>query len=212
MLNADWYFDFISPFAYLQNKLLPSFDGVLEITRRPVLFAGLLNRWGQLGPAEIPAKRVHTYRYCAWWAARHGIAFTMPPSHPFNPLHALRMAIAATDTEAAVDTIFHALYGEGRDLNDGNTWRAITARLDLADAEARIADPAVKSALKTNTDAAAEAGVFGVPTFVVEGELFWGLDATEMLRDFIADRGLFATPEHARYATLPISAQRRRPQ
>ncbi|HJP22575.1 MAG TPA: 2-hydroxychromene-2-carboxylate isomerase, partial [Alphaproteobacteria bacterium] len=67
MKTADWYFDFISGFAYLQFATLERLKG-LEIRFRPVLFAGLLNYHGQLGPAEIPAKRTFTYRQWVWLA------------------------------------------------------------------------------------------------------------------------------------------------
>ena len=86
MRAADWYFDFLSPFSYLQLVQFDRLPPDLEITYRPVLFAGLLGHWEHKGPAEIPAKRVHTYRWCHWYAARHGIPFRMPPAHPFNPL------------------------------------------------------------------------------------------------------------------------------
>ncbi len=78
MKIADWYFDFISPFAYIGLARLGRFSEKLEIRYRPILFAGLLNHWGQKGPAEIPPKRTWTFRYCTWWAAQQGIAFRSP--------------------------------------------------------------------------------------------------------------------------------------
>ncbi len=83
---ADWYFDFVSPFAYLQSEQLASLGPGVAVRYRPVLFAGLLGANGQKGPAEIPAKRTFTYRYCIWRAQELGIGFRFPPEHPFNPL------------------------------------------------------------------------------------------------------------------------------
>jgi hypothetical protein len=98
MSQADWYFDFISPYAYLGLMRLRELPQDLEIRYRPVLFAGLLNHWEQKGPAEIAPKRSWTYRSCTWWASAHGIPFRFPAAHPFNSLPYLRLAIAAGST------------------------------------------------------------------------------------------------------------------
>ena len=107
MTKAVWYFDFISPFAYLQWQELARLPESLKISHRPVLFAGLLNHWGHKGPAEIPAKRRHTYRYCRWLAEQRNIPFTLPPAHPFNPLKALRLAVALGEDGQAISAEAH---------------------------------------------------------------------------------------------------------
>ncbi|MBT6306408.1 MAG: 2-hydroxychromene-2-carboxylate isomerase, partial [Rhodospirillaceae bacterium] len=86
MTKTDWYFDFISPFAYLQLSRFETFQEDLEINPVPVLFGGLLKHWGQLGPAEIPPKRKFVYRFFKWQADQNNIPFKMPPRHPYNPL------------------------------------------------------------------------------------------------------------------------------
>ena len=211
MRAADWYFDFVSPFAYLQLARFDRLPPALEVTCRPVLFAGLLGHWKHLGPAEIPAKRVHTYRWCHWYAARAGIPFRMPPAHPFNPLRLLRLATAHAGDPALVRAIFDAVWADGRDLGRDEEWQALTARLAIADADAdaAIADPAVKEALRQGTQDAAERGVFGVPTFALGSELFWGLDATDLMLDYLADPGRFRTGEYARIADLPVAQARK---
>ena len=85
-VSIDWYFDFVSPYSYIALHRLRELPQ--PVTYKPVLFAGLLNHWGQKGPAEIPAKRRWTYRWCTWWAASLGIPFRFPAAHPFNPLPA----------------------------------------------------------------------------------------------------------------------------
>ena len=95
MRRADWYFDFVSPFAYFAVRRLEELGHELDIHCRPVLLAELLNQRGQKGPAEIPTKRLWTYRWCTWWAAEHAIPFRFPAAHPFNPLPYLRLAICA---------------------------------------------------------------------------------------------------------------------
>src|ERR1700693_6453432 len=95
MKSAEWYFDFISPFSYLQIVAFDRFPPEVNLTLRPVLLAGLLNHWGHKGPAEIPEKRRFTYRFVQWLAERQGGPMKFPPVHPFNPIKALRLAIAA---------------------------------------------------------------------------------------------------------------------
>ena len=209
MRAADWYFDFLSPFSYLQLARFDRLPPDLAITCRPILFAGLLGHWKHRGPAEIPAKRLQTYRWCHWYAARHGIPFRMPPAHPFNPLRPLRLAVARGAERALVRTVFDAVWAEGRDLSRDEEWQALTARLGIADADALIAAAPVKDALRQGTEEAAKRGVYGVPTFAVGGELFWGLDATDLMLDYLNDPAMLETGEYARIAALPIAQARK---
>ena len=211
MRAADWYFDFLSPFSYLQLVQFDRLPPDLEITYRPVLFAGLLGHWEHKGPAEIPAKRVHTYRWCHWYAARHDIPFRMPPAHPFNPLRPLRLAVAQGAEPALIRAVFDAIWAEGRDLSRDDEWQGLTERLAIADADEAIAQPEVKEALRRGTEEAAKRGVFGVPTFAIGDELFWGLDATDLVLDYLNDPGLLETGEYARIANLPIAQARKLP-
>ena len=209
MPAADWYFDFLSPFSYLQLAQFDRLPPDLEVTYRPVLFAGLLSHWKHKGPAEIPAKRVHTYRWCHWYAARHGIPFRMPPAHPFNPLRPLRLAVACDAEPGLIRAIFDAIWAEGRDPSHDEEWQALTERLAIADADDLIAQPEVKAALRRGTEEAAERGVFGIPTFAIGAELFWGLDTTDLVLDYLNDPELLKTGEYARIADLPIAQARR---
>ena len=208
MTKATWYFDFISPFAYLQFTRLDRLAADLDLTLKPVLFPALLAHWGQKGPAEIAPKRRFIYRFFQWQADRRGVPFKMPPVHPFDPLPPLRLAIAAGAGMAAVRAIFSHIYGEGRELASDEDITALGRAIGLPDAVARLSDQRVKDTLRANTAEAIAAGVFGVPTFVVEGELFWGDDAGEMLRDFLADPQLFAGSEMTRLSTMPMGRTR----
>lgn len=207
--SADWYFDFISPFAYLQFEQFERLQAKLQINPRPILLAGLLSHWEQKGPAEIAAKRVHTYRYCHFRAEQLGIPFKMPPAHPFNPLPALRLAIALGGGLDAVRSIFRHIWRDGNDISSPQGWHALCDRLQLADADALIARDEVKQQLRANTERAIEQGVFGVPCFVVDEELFWGEDATAMLEHHLQHPGWLHSPELQRISGLPVGVQRK---
>jgi 2-hydroxychromene-2-carboxylate isomerase len=206
---ADWYFDFVSPFAYLQSEQLASLGPRVSVRYRPVLFAGLLGANGQKGPAEIPAKRIFTYRYCIWRAKELGIGLRFPPEHPFNPLPLLRLAIACDSTPDVVHRIFRFVWHDGRLPDLPIEWAELIAELGAHDADARIASAEVKEELRRNTDEAIARGVFGVPTLAIGSELFWGSDATAMAAGYVAAGCRFDDPDYARVAALPIGATRR---
>jgi 2-hydroxychromene-2-carboxylate isomerase len=206
---ADWYFDFVSPFAYLQSEQLGTLPARVSVRYRPVLFAGLLGANGQKGPAEIAAKRVFTYRFCIWRAKTLGIPLRFPPEHPFNPLPLLRLAIACDSTSDAVHRIFRFVWRDGRLPDLPIEWAELAAALGIPDAEARIATVEVKDELRRNTDEAIARGVFGVPTLAIGDELFWGADATAMACDYCNAGCRYADPEYARVSALPVGATRK---
>ena len=207
--QATWYFDYLSPFAYLQYHRFGELPPDLEIVIKPVVFGALLQHHGQLGPAEIPSKRKFVYRFFQWQCERRGLPFLLP-HHPFPPLPMLRLTIAAESTAEAVRTIFHGIYGEGRAPGEPETLRMLGERLGIANPEQAIQTPEVKEQLWANTNEAIAAGVFGVPTFVTGGEVFWGDDALPMLLDYLADPGLFETPEMKRISAMPMGVVRKR--
>jgi len=206
---ATWYFDVISPFAYLSLPGLRRLGAHRPIVMKPVLFAGLLNHWGQLGPAEIAPKRRHIYRQTVFMAERLGLPCRLPPTHPFRPLAILRLLTALGASEAAVTAAFRLVWGEGRDPNDPAVLADVAQEGNDPGAVERIDSPAIKQALADATAAAIAAGVFGVPTLAIDDELFWGLDALPMAEAYLADPALFGTGEYARLDTIAASARRR---
>ncbi len=207
MRTALWYFDFVSPFAYICLHRLKELPADLSIEYRPVLFAGLLNHWGQKGPAELPTKRRYTYRWSHWWAHSLGIPLRYPAAHPFNPLHHLRLAIACDSRPEAVKAIFDSVWTTGADAADADRFAALCR--DLRIDREKLDSQEVKNALRKNTEDAAARGVFGVPTFEVDGELFWGADSIEFLEDFLENPSAIRNPEMQRLDGLPASAARR---
>ncbi len=208
MRQAAWYFDVISPFAYLHLMRFGELPASLSIEYKPILFAGLLNHWGQKGPAEIAPKRKWTYRACQYWADSRGIAFRFPAAHPFNPLHYQRLALACGARPAAIRRIFEHVWTTGGDPADQKAFGALARSLGIDDL-AHLADPAIKQALRRNTEDAANAGVFGVPTFVMAGEIFWGNDSVDFFNAWLEDRSILASAEMQRLDALPVAAARK---
>ena len=211
MRTLDWYVDFVSGFAYLQFEALERLPGDVEIVYRPVLFAGLLKHFGHKGPAEIAEKRRFTYSQWAWLASAQGVLFRMPPAHPFNPLAPLRLALALGCERDVIATIFRFIWRDGNEFETAASWRQLAQRLGVVDADALIGDPGVKAALREATRLAAARGVFGVPTCIVDDELFWGADATPMVLDFLGDGAFYQRGELARAREVPVGTARKQP-
>jgi 2-hydroxychromene-2-carboxylate isomerase len=197
MKHITFYFDFISPYAYLAFEHLPeALKGLsYSVNYRPVLFAAMLKHHGQLGPAEIAPKRDWTYRQALWHAHSKGIEMKMPASHPFNPLPLLRLAsTCGTSADPAsinryvCETIFRHVWQGGAEAADEQRLAALTAQ--LAPQQHLSADEA-KAQLKKNTDEAIALNLFGVPAMEVDGKIFWGFDALPMLREYLLGNAWF---------------------
>ena len=205
--TVDWYFDLISPFAYLQWRRLRQEAPSLPLRPVPVLFAGLLAHWGNKGPVEIPPKRGWTYAHCLWIARRHGIPMQLPAGHPFNPLPLLRLSIALGNTPEVIDRLFAFVWRDGKLPSASAEWQGLLDELGISSAQ--LEADAVKATLKANGEQAIAAGVFGVPTTIIGNDQFWGVDATDMLLARAAGDAFFTSPEYRRAFALPVSLQRK---
>ena len=206
--EALWYFDPISPYVYLQLADFNRLPSTLAARPLPVLLAALLNHSGTKGPAEVPGKRLHTYRQCAWLAKSRGLPFRMPPRHPFNPLAALRLLCALGPTLEQVRIASRFVFEQGKDPSTPEGLQELGAALGVQAPEALASASSVKDKLRANTDEAVAKGVWGVPTFLIGGQLFWGADSFPMMLDYLRDPDLFETPEMKRLETLPQGASR----
>ena len=209
--HITFYLDFISPYAYLAFERLPrALEGLsYSVDYQPVLFAGILQHHGQLGPAEIEGKRDWTYRQVQWLAGQQATPLDMPAAHPFNPLALLRLALACGDkgqvNRYVCESIFRHVWLGAQDAADAA--RLATLRAQLAPAQ----DPGseeVKAQLKANTSRAIAAGVFGVPAMLVDDKVFWGLDALPMLRDYLSGGAWFAAGHWDAAAKVPVGTAR----
>jgi 2-hydroxychromene-2-carboxylate isomerase len=214
MTHIDFHFDVLSPYAWLAFEQLPETlaDLSVEVAYQPLLLAGLLAHWGSQGPAELPPKRDWTYRQVLWRAQQQGTPLQLPRPHPFNPLALQRLALACapaggTPNRHQVEALFrHVWCRDGADPQDPAALATLTATL------APRRDPAsdeLKAELRARTDAAAQAGIFGVPTLVADGRAFFGHDALPMLRAALTSDPWFKGPDWDQAGAQPPGVQRR---
>ena len=197
MKHIDFYLDFVSPYAHLAFERLP---GVLEgisysAAYKPVLLGAVIKHHGQKAPAELPPKRAWTYRQVSWLGHSTGVGLEMPARHPFSPLPILRQALACSRdgyiNRFVAETVLRHVWRGGHDALDPQRLEVLAQTLAPQTAPGGDTPDHAKVLLRENTDAAIALGVFGVPTFVVDGKLFWGFDGLPMLRDYLAGDAWF---------------------
>jgi 2-hydroxychromene-2-carboxylate isomerase len=208
-MNGKLYFDVISPFVYLMLEQMDRLPDDLSVEYRPILLAGLLDHFDHKGPAEIPSKRVFTYRKVLLEAHKLGVPLRFPPAHPFNPLPLLRLALLVGDDLERIRSITRRVWADGVVPATAEELDELGDAVGVADASRAIRQDEVKQRLRRNFEEAMGDGVFGVPTMVVEGQLFWGADSIDMLTAFLADPDLFERGEMARISDLPVGVTRK---
>jgi 2-hydroxychromene-2-carboxylate isomerase len=208
-----FHFDYISPYSYLAWHRLKSFapEHDLVIQPKPTLFAGLLNEYGHKGPGEIEPKRIYMFKDCIRGAALLGLPFEPPATHPFNPLAALRASLLdmEDDTRSELITrLYAATWADSLDVGSAEVVATICSEVGVPDAAVRIHEPAIKQRLFDAGREALALGVFGVPTMIVHGELFWGTDSFPHLERFLAGEDPIGPEDTARWAAVKPSAER----
>jgi 2-hydroxychromene-2-carboxylate isomerase len=219
-LDVVIYFDFISPYAYIGwtqvHALAARAPRPRAVAPIPVLFAAILDARGQKGPAEIPAKRAYAFKDAYRKAHAFGLPpLVPPPTHPFHPLTALRVASLARwegDPESrrrAIDALFAAAWRDGVAIESKEDVASVLARagFDGATLVEEAQTPNTKDRLRAQTDLALAGGVFGVPTLLVDGEIFWGLDSLPFAEARL--RGEDAAPADVAVLERPASAARK---
>lgn len=191
--SIRFFFDYISSNAYLAWVRLPEIATRYGMALEPVavLFAGLLEAHGQLGPAEVPPKARWMLRNNLRKATQLGVPLNPPRFHPFNPLLPLRVSslpLPEAARRALIDAIFQACWVRGLHPSDPDVVRDLADEIGLPGAElvAEAGRPESKAHLRRQTDEALAAGVFGVSTMMVGTELFWGYDDLVYLELFLA--------------------------
>jgi len=207
MKQINWYFDFISPFAYLSSESLHRLPDDIQLKPIPILFGALLNHYQTKGPAEMTPMRQFTYRHIQWLADNNGIDLNFPPAHPFNPLKLLRLCIALGGKQAVVQRLFRFVWAEGRSSESAEDWQMLLDEYEVDNFD-KLITPSIKDQLKHNTEAAIAEDIFGVPSFKVDEEIFWGFDAMEFLIACLRDPGILKAPGMQQADTVPVGIRR----
>jgi len=193
--EVRFYFDFISPFSWLALTQAPEMAKRLGFRwdLRPVVYARLLDANGLMGPGEVPAKRKIVFADAVRCAQRLGKSLVGPPVHPFRSLDALRVVCLFRKESASLNlslALADAAWAEGRDLADLSVLEDVVsaAGLPADNLRQRINDQSIKNRLRTFTQGAVSAGIFGVPTFIHQGETLWGHDRLIHLEEMITGK------------------------
>ncbi len=200
-IPATFYYDIVSPFAYLYLKQRSRLENKLDIKPVPVLLGGLLRATENKGPGEVAAKRPHTYQFCVWQAERLGIPFRFPEHHPFMTVTAQRLLVEQNADWKMVERAFDYVWVEGKDPN--LSWPEFCSYLGLAADTPKPESAEVKTQLIANTNQAKAAGAFGVPALVVNQHCFWGVDTIDWVLDYLARPSMFAEPAYAYAGNVP---------
>jgi len=189
MKEINFYFDFLSPFSYFAWSNLQRHKD-LVINYRPVALGPLLNHWNIKGPGEIQPKREFLLKQCLRYAAKNNIEFTTPKTHPFNSLYALRLALKSTTGELqpkVIKVLWQAGWEKRIDMGEPDELQKALkdAGLPAEELYEKSFSREAKLELKANIQEAITLGAFGVPSMVVNNELFWGNDSIEDVLNYI---------------------------
>jgi len=189
--SVEFVFDFGSPTSYLAYKQLPKIVARhgARIVWTPVLLGAVFKATGNTSPVMVPAKARYMNADLARFAKRYGVVLNFNTHFPVNTLPLMRGAVAYQPTDRFdlyVNAMFDAMWAHPRNLNDEAEIAHVLRDIGLEpeDFVARIERPDVKEKLKANTEGAVARGVFGAPTFFVDGEMFFGQDRL----DFVEER------------------------
>lgn len=190
MKELNFYFDFLSPFSYYAWIKLEAERSNFIINYRPVALGPVLNHWGIKGPGEVQPKREFLLKQLLRYGEKNNIPFTTPKTHPFNSLYALRLALKGVAGELqpqVIETLWKAGWQQRIDMGEPDELLRVLRenKLPADELYEKSFSKEAKLELKNNIQEALSFGVFGVPSFVHQSELFWGNDSVEDLINFI---------------------------
>jgi 2-hydroxychromene-2-carboxylate isomerase len=196
MKTLSFWFDYSCPYAYLASTRVRALAQRTksQLVYEPMLLGGVFKANGtaqNLSEVLSPAKKKHNELDMVRWAERWGVPLNKPAGHPLRTVEALRATLATGIDPNVVDGFFRAYWVEGREPSSEQTIRDVVtaAGYNAADVLAAIGKDAIKDDLRARTDRAIQLGVFGAPSFIVDGELYWGQD-----RMHFVEKALGGTP------------------
>lgn len=193
--TVEFYFDLGSPATYLAYTQLPNIceQTDSQLIFIPILLGGVFKATGNASPATIPAKGRYMFQDLDRYAKRYGVPLKFNPHFPINTLMLMRavtgMQLRHPERfQAFIDCLFHALWVEGRSLDDLATVASVLTQngFDPNEVLALTADEEVKATLKDNTEKAVQRGVFGAPSMFVDHQLFFGQDRLDFVLEALS--------------------------
>ncbi|MGZ3479960.1 MAG: DsbA family protein [Myxococcaceae bacterium] len=182
----DFWFDLASPYSALAALRIGDVAAGLEVRWHPFLLGPIFQAqgWSDSPFNLYPSKGRWMWRDVPRRAARRGVSFRQPSRFPRHSVLACRVALVALDGgwgEDCVRAMYRAEFSDDVDIADPTAVAGIVSRLgkDGSAVVARAQSQPTKDALRASTEQASRQGIFGAPTFLVDGELFWGDDRLE---------------------------------
>ena len=180
--RVEFLFDYASPYSYLASEMLGRRLPGITVDYRPVYLRGF--EMFAKGVPHTASKMMYLVKDVQRCAAEEDIPMQPPATMPINGLYALRGALAAQRAggfAAYHRAMFHAAWRDSRDISRRDVVIAVATELGMPEVAASLEDPALKETLRADTDAAARRGAFGVPTFFVGDQMFWGHDRLQQV-------------------------------
>lgn len=187
--KIEFYFDFLSPYSYVAWTWVR--NSPHEFSFHPVSIPSIISHYETKGPAQIKPKRNYLFKDLLRFTTLNKIPFTTPLHLPFNSLYALRLSLKSVAGEFQfdiIDSIFRAGWEFGLDIGSDDVLKEVLAqkKLPVAELFLKMEDKSSRVELKKSTELALQKEIFGVPSFCVDNEMFWGNDSVKYLEMYLA--------------------------
>ena len=194
----DFYFDFASPYGYFASTRIDEIAArhARQVVWRPFLLGPVFKQVGTSPLVSYPIKGKYVEHDFVRFARLLVVPFKMPANFPFGAVAASRAFYWIADqnadkAKAFARAVFRAGLGEGGDVTPVDVVLDLAGSLgiDRTGLQAALVDPAIKQRLVDEVDAAMKRGVFGSPTVIIDGEMFWGADRLDQVERWLATGG-----------------------
>lgn len=199
MVEFKFIFDFGSPKSYLVYKLLPGIEERTKVKAEyiPVLLGGIFKSINNVSPIEafktVPSKGAYDDLDTKRFVKKHDLDFNFNSNFPINTLNLMRGAVYAQENgffEKYVEVVFKSMWVDNKKMDDIEVIQSVLKENELPtkDIFEGTQDQNVKNKLIENTNYAVEQGAFGAPSFLIDGELFFGKETLQDVEDLILSK------------------------
>ena len=188
--KLEFFYDYVSPYSYLANSQIPKLKEV-EVLYRPILLGAVMHATKNSPPGNIPEKNIYLISDVQRWAKHYGIPYRTNSIFPQNTLKALRLAIVGRRFNCFKEihqSLFHAMFVDDKDLSCSEVLIDLIKANNLNEIQLieNISNQDIKDELRNNTEEAISRGVFGAPTFFLDGEMFFGNDRIQFIEKILS--------------------------